>query len=193
MTRAAGGVCLTPHDLDSWIHQLARLLPTLHAGSADVRTREPRDADEFTVPESAERRGVWTAARDVVTAEPPPSEAVLTHGDYQHFNVLWSRGRLSALIDWSFSCIASPDLDVGHCRLNLAALYSPEIAERFRHAYESEAGRKVEPWWDIHQLLVYSDNWPTFIPVQVAGRAQVDVPGMTSRVEQLLDLALARL
>lgn len=193
MTRAAGRVWLTPHDLDPWIRQLATLLPTLHAGSAAVSTRQPRDLNALTVPESALRPEVWTAAKEVVTAERPQTEAVLTHGDYQHFNVLWSRGRLSALVDWSWSRIASPDLDVGHCRLNLAVLYSPEIAERFRRVYESEAGRQVEPWWDIHQLLAYSDNWPTFIPVQVAGRAPVDVRGMTGRVEKLLVMALARL
>jgi hypothetical protein len=193
MTRAAGRVWLTPPDLDSWIRQLATLLPTLHAGSADVRTRQRRDRDAFTVPEAAARPDVWTAARRVVTAESPPAEPVLTHGDYQHFNVLWSRGRLSALVDWSFAQIASPDLDVGHCRLNLAVLYSPEIAERFRRVYESEAGRCVDPWWDIHQLLAYSDEWPTFIPVQVAGRAPVELPGMTGRVEQLLAAALARM
>jgi aminoglycoside phosphotransferase (APT) family kinase protein len=193
MTRAPGRVWLTPPDIDSWIRQLATLLPPLHAGAADVWTRQPRAIDAFTVPESAVRPEVWTAARDVVTAERPQTEAVLTHGDYQHFNVLWSRGRLSALVDWSLSCIASPDRDVGHCRLNLAVLYSTEIAERFRRMYESEAGRRVEPWWDIHQLLAYSDDWPTFIPVQVAGRAPVDVRGMTGRVEQLLVMALARL
>jgi len=41
MTRAAGRVWLTPPDLDSWIHQLATLLPTLHAGSANVWTHQP--------------------------------------------------------------------------------------------------------------------------------------------------------
>jgi aminoglycoside phosphotransferase (APT) family kinase protein len=193
MTRATGRVWLTPPDLDAWIRQLANVLPTLHAGSADVWARPSRELRGFTVPESARRPHVWTAAHDVMKTERPQTEAVLTHGDYQHFNVLWSRGRLSALVDWSYACIASPDLDVGHCRLNLAALYSPEIAERFRLAYESEAGRQVEPWWDIRQLLAYGDSWPTFIPVQVAGRAPVDVRGMTDRVEQLLVIALARL
>ena len=115
------------------------------------------------------------------------------HGDYQHFNVLWSRGRLSALVDWSSAGIAHPDVDVGHCRLNLAVLHSAEVAERFRHAYEAEAGRRVEPWWDVHQLLAYDDSWQDFIPVQVAGRAPVDVRGMTGRVEELLAMALARL
>jgi hypothetical protein len=193
MSRAVGRVWLTPHEPDSWIRQIATLLPTLHAGSADVRTHRPRNFDEVTVPESARRPKVWTTARDVVATQPPQTQTVFSHGDYQHFNVLWSRGRLSALVDWSWSCIATPDVDVGHCRLNLAVLYSPEIAEKFRRIYESEAGRQVEPWWDIHQLLAYTDDWPNFIPIQVAGRAPVDVRGMTDRVEELLLLALARL
>jgi aminoglycoside phosphotransferase (APT) family kinase protein len=192
MTRAPGRVWLTPSDVDAWVRQMANLLPTLHAGSADVWTHERRDPDALVVPESAQRPEVWTAAKNLIAGEPPTSESVLTHGDYQHFNVLWSRGRLSALVDWSWSRAAPADVDVGHCRLNLAVLFSPDVAEDFRRAYESEAGRRVEPWWDAHEMLGYSDNWLNFIPVQVAGRAPVDVGGMTGRVEDLLGMALAR-
>jgi hypothetical protein len=59
--------------------------------------------------------------------------------------------------------------------------------------HETEAGRRLDPWWDIHQLLAYDDSWRDFIPVQVAGRAPVDLAGMTDRVEELLAHALARL
>lgn len=92
----------------------------------------------------------------VIATERPSGDAVFVHGDYQHFNVLWSRGRLSALVDWSATRIAPPDVDVdvSHCRLNLAVLFSVEVAERFRHAYESEAGRRVEPWCGRDRLAV---------------------------------------
>jgi aminoglycoside phosphotransferase (APT) family kinase protein len=193
MTRAPGRVWLTPPDLDAWIRQLATLLPSLHAGATGVWTGQPRDPSAVTVPRSARRPDVWLASKAVIATEEPSGAAVLAHGDYQHFNVLWSRGRLSALIDWSSSEIAPPDLDVGHCRLNLAVLFSAEVAERFRLAYEAEAGRRVEPWWDVHQLLAYDDSWRDFIPVQVAGRAVVDVRRMTGRVEELLAIGLARL
>jgi aminoglycoside phosphotransferase (APT) family kinase protein len=192
MTRAPGHVWLTPHDLDAWIRQLAAVLPSLHAGKGDALTGQPEARDPLTVPASARRPEVWTAAKRLMDTEAPSGDPVFVHGDYQHFNVLWSRGRLSALIDWTSSQLGPPDLDVGHCRLNLAVLYSAEVAERFRHAYEAEAGRRVEPWWDIRQLLAYDDSWQDFIPVQVAGRAPVDARGMTGRVEELLALALAR-
>ena len=193
MTRAPGRVWLTPSDHDAWIRQLATLLPGLHECAEGISTRELRDLDAIAVPASASRRDVWIAARRVLATEPPPGKAVFVHGDYQHFNIVWSRGRLSALVDWSSSELAPPDVDVGHCRLNLAVLYSVDVAERFRLAYESEAGRRVEPWRDIQQLLAYDDTWRDFIPVQVAGRAPVDVNGMTDRVEELLASALARL
>lgn len=192
MTRAPGRVWLPSHDLGPWIRQLAVLLPSLHVGAAGVWTSQPREPDALTVPASARRPEVWTAARRAIATARPPGDGVFVHGDYQHFNVLWSRGRLSALVDWGSSGIAPPDLDVGHCRLNLAVLYSAEVAERFRHVYESEAGRRVEPWWDVQQLLAYDDSWQDFIPLQVAGRAPVDVRGMTGRVEELLAMTLAR-
>jgi aminoglycoside phosphotransferase (APT) family kinase protein len=193
MTRAPGRVCLAPRDLDAWIRELAALLPVLHAGLAEVRAFPPRDVDSLAVPASANRPEVWTAARRAIESEPPIGEPVFVHGDYQHFNVLWWRGHLSALVDWSSARVAHPDIDVGHCRLNLAVLHSVDVAERFRLAYESEAGRRVDPWWDIHQLLAYDDGWREFIPIQVAGRAPLDVRGMTDRVEAMLATTLARM
>jgi aminoglycoside phosphotransferase (APT) family kinase protein len=193
MTRAPGHVWLAPADLGAWIRQLATLLPSVHAGAGSGLSIEALGVDPATVPASARRPDVWRAAASLGAARPPAGELVLVHGDYQHFNVLWSRGRLSALVDWSSARMGSPDIDVGHCRLNLAVLYSVGVAERFRHAYESEAGRRVDPWWDIRQLLSYDDTWREFIPVQVAGRARVDVRGMTARVEELLAKSLARL
>jgi hypothetical protein len=32
-------------------------------------------------------------------------------------------------------------------------LFSANVADRFREVYEAEAGRKVDPWWDVHSLL----------------------------------------
>lgn len=193
MTRTPGRVSLAPDDIDAWIRQLATTLPELHAGAAGVETFQTRDPNRLIVPASAHRPDLWAAAKRLIATGSPPAEVAFVHGDYQHFNVLWSRGRLSAVVDWSAAQMASPDIDVGHCRLNLAVLYSAAIAERFREIYESEAGRRVEPWWDVHQLLAYDDSWQHFIPVQVAGRAPVDVRGMTGHVEELLASALARM
>ena len=115
------------------------------------------------------------------------------HGDFQHFNFLWTRGRLTGVVDWGAASTEPPSADVGHCRLNLAVLFGADRAERFRLAYQAEAGRSVDPWWDLHALAAYGDAWRRFIPVQVNGRVPVDTGGMTARVEEVLAAALRRL
>lgn len=193
MARAPGRVWLTASDLDAWVAQMAAVLPRIHQARADVPSHRSDILEHFALASSTRRPDLWAEARRVLAEGPPPSEATFVHGDFQHFNLLWSRGRLSSVIDWSFARVGSPDIDVGHCRLNLGVLFSAELAERFRLAYEAEAGRGVDPWWDIHELLAYGSSWGEFIPLQVAGRRPVDTRGMTARVEELLAGALDRL
>ena len=121
---------------------------------------------------------------------PAPVGKSLIHGDYQHFNLLWTRRRLSGVIDWTWAGLGHPDRDVGHCRLNLAALFSLDWDHEFSAAYRAESGRPTDPWWDLFELCFYGDDWPRFIPVQVGGRATVDTVGMTDRVEELVAAAV---
>ncbi|MSQ23143.1 MAG: aminoglycoside phosphotransferase family protein [Chloroflexi bacterium] len=194
MTRVPGHVHLTPRDPDDWLRQMASILPRIHAAPISAPAYELGwGSYEPRVPDRARDPAVWRAAIAVVQGQRAPHEPTFIHADYQHFNLLWSRERLTGLVDWVFASVGPRDVDVGHCRLNLAILFSPDWAERFRQAYEAEAGRKVDPWWDLAELLYYSADWETFIPLQVGRRAVVDRAGMTERVEDLLVAALRRL
>ena len=145
------------------------------------------------MPVGASRPAVWEAAFGVMAAPPPKDTAVFLHGDFLPVNMLWSRGRITGLTDWNSIHRGARAIDVGHCRRYLAALYSPEWAERLRSLYESIAGVTLDPWWDLYALLHYDDSGPKWIRSQVAGRRPVDVPGMTSRVEVAIETALRRL
>lgn len=134
---------------------------------------------------------LWGQA-DELLASPAPTEESFIHGDYQHFNVLWSRARISGIVDWSLAGTGHPDRDVGHCRLNLAVLFSAEWAADFAMAYQAEAGRRIDRWWDVYEISRYGDgHMRRGIPIQAGRAAQVDVEGMNDRVEQLLADALA--
>jgi hypothetical protein len=87
------------------------------------------------------------------------------------------------------------ELDVAHCELNLAVLFSADVADRFRLAYESVSGRVCDPRWSIASLMDYIGDgpWSEFIPKQVAGRAPLDVAGMNARVEELVERTLDRI
>lgn len=85
------------------------------------------------------------------------------------------------------------EIDVGHCRLMLAALFSTDAAEDFLRMYEAEAGVRIDPRADIRALLDFGPSWATFIPQLVAGRAPTDPQGMPARVVNVLHAALRRL
>jgi aminoglycoside phosphotransferase len=195
MTRLPGRVDVTPADPEVWLRQMAAMAARIH----DVRVAalpflSRIDAAAPVVPASATRPAVWEAAFAVLRQQPPPGPAAgLIHRDFQHFNLLWRRGRLTGVVDWATSCTGPADFDIGHCRLNLAILFGADWAERLRLAYEAESGHAVDPWWDLYAATAYNDARRRVITVQVAGRAPVDTAGMTSRVEDLLQATLRRL
>jgi len=194
MTRVPGQVFLAPSDPDRWLRQMAAVLARLHAVPIDAPPwRRWRDPSTLRVPEWSAHPEAWERAIALAVEPPPEPTACFIHGDYQHFNMLWSRERLTGIVDWANALTGPPEIDVGHCRLNLAVLFSADWAERFRKAYEAEAGREVDPAWDIQSLLAYGAAWKQFIPVQVAGRIPVDAAHMDERVDTLAALVASRL
>jgi aminoglycoside phosphotransferase (APT) family kinase protein len=194
MTRLPGRPDVTPGDPEGWLRQIAAMVVRIHGlRVAAPPFRSRIDAAAPVIPASATRPALWEAAFAILRQQPPEPAACFIHGDFQHFNLLWRRGRLTGVVDWAMACTGPADFDAGHCRLNLAVLFGADRAERLRLAYEAEAGRAIDPWWDLYALTAYSDEWRRFIPVQVAGRAPVDTAGMTSRVEDLLSATLGRL
>jgi aminoglycoside phosphotransferase (APT) family kinase protein len=196
MTRLPGHVCLTPPDPDRWVAEIAAQLCRIHALPSMGSKFEPwMDPASLRVPVWSRRQRAWAEAIDVYRAGIPVGDTVFLHGDFQHFNILWSRGRLSGVVDWVGGSNGPPEVDVGRCRLNLAVLFSAERAERFRLDYEAGSGRALDPRWDVAALLSYIvyGRWQTFIPTQVAGRAPVDLDGMDARVEELLIATLRRM
>lgn len=194
MTRLPGHIDLTPRDPGDWLSRIAGRAASIH----DARVAAPAfqswiNAASLAPPASSARPRLWQDVIAVLRQPASPSDHCFIHHDFQHFNFLWTRGRLSGVVDWGMASTGPPGIDIGHCRLNLAVLFGAGWAERFRLAYEAETGRAVDPWWDLHAIVSYGDDWPRFIPVQVAGRAPVDTNGMTARVEELLETTLRRL
>lgn len=194
MTRVPGRVHLDPTDPDDWLAQMARTAAAIHDLDVPAQPFEPWfHPDEWSVPENATDPALWREAHHLLRQQPPETPAVFLHRDFQHFNLLWSREQLTGVVDWTFASTGPREIDVGHCRLNLAVLHGAARAERFRLAYEAETGTSLHPWWDLHASASYSDHWLETIPVQVDGRVPVDVEGMTRRVEDLIAGILERI
>lgn len=79
-------------------------------------------------------------------------EVALLHGDYWPGNVIWSGGRIAAVIDWEDAAIGAPASDVACCRAELNALYGPDAMRLFTECYLQLHPRDVSglPLWDFY-------------------------------------------
>ncbi|GAB3928181.1 hypothetical protein GCM10011575_11720 [Microlunatus endophyticus] len=183
MTEVGGRVELAPADLDSWVRRLARVQASIHelpptlAGAREGWFDPGVDLGWIT--DTGLRRAALQAADG-----PMDGQRVFVHGDYQHFNVLWTDGRVTGVVDWTMAGVGPRGIDVGHCMLNLAGLFSAATAENYLQCYQRAAGVRVDPRAVLRALLIWSPEWLDFIPVQVAGRAAVDLAGMSGRVAE---------
>lgn len=191
MSFVPGEVDLAPADVDGRLRELAAILVAIHATGIEARPYESWTPS--TLPPWAGRDDLWVRAFETAWALPLTLPSVFLHRDFQHFNVLWRHGRVSGVVDWPSAGTGPRGIDVGHCRLNLAVLYSAEVAERFLTIYEALAGERVDPRADVTAFCSFGPDWPGFIPRQVAGRVPLDTAGMRSRVEDVLRRALRRL
>jgi len=164
MTRVPGRVVWNPSNPEDWANQLATTLAALH--------RTPLDCVDLSfLPDAGvtlESR-IAAVARDAVLidAYPHGPEArellqrllprlrpvapVLTHGDFYPGNVLWTRGRLQAIVDWDYAALSAPDVDVAKCCVALATQHSEEAADSFLRAYEAASGQRLLQlhFWDL--------------------------------------------
>jgi aminoglycoside phosphotransferase (APT) family kinase protein len=98
---------------------------------------------------------VWRQAADIVRERPPETAMTLIHRDYHPENTLWSRGRLTGVVDWTQASSGPPQLDLAHMRWNLAADHGQQLADRFLACYRSMTGAELpgQPYWDLVSLM----------------------------------------
>ena len=202
MRKLPGRIDLDPVDRSSWLQQQADALAAIHAVPIRPSTEKRRDEvarfrehlRTLSPPPWSAHRERWAEALEAVDAVGPPTKTrTFGHGDFQHFNLLWSRGRLTGVVDWGSGRSYPPGRDAGHNRLNLVILYGSEVAEDFRRRYESAVGRAVDPWWDLVETLVFLPSWGDTIRLQVRGRIPFAVDAMHRRVDAHLPVLLDRL
>jgi aminoglycoside phosphotransferase (APT) family kinase protein len=80
----------------------------------------------------------------------PPGPRGLIHRDYHPENTLWSRGRLTGVVDWTGASHGPLAVDAGHMRWNLAISYGIDVADAFLR--RTSAGSD-QPYWDVVTAL----------------------------------------
>ena len=177
MSRVSGRVQMAPRDLDGWLLQLAEVLPAIHAVEGEELGEVQRyqtwaDLDALAAPEWTREPEAWAAVIALAQAPRPRVRQRFIHRDYHPMNVLWSRGRLSGVVDWTNASVGPPGNDVAWCRQNLVASRGLKAAERFREFHEVVAGEEQHPVWDALGLI---EGLP-----EPGGLAQLRDVGLTS-------------
>jgi aminoglycoside phosphotransferase (APT) family kinase protein len=201
LERLPGRIELAPTDPGSWLQQMAETLATIHDLPPVPGERPPPEErggvpwSDFTQPPPpwSAHPEKWTAAMAIAADWPAPAwPSTLVHGDYQHFNLLWSRGRLTGVVDWGGPPPRPLGSDLGHCRLNLAALYGTAVADDFLARYTALTGRTVDPWCDVFEVAIFLPTWAPTLLRQVGGRIPIDAATIHANVDAHLASVLAR-
>jgi len=153
LTRLAGRPDLQPRNLDSWLRQQAEALPPIHAVEGDDLSRLERyvpwiDLDGLQPPRWSRETEAWGRVIALARGPRPRVRWRFIHRDYHPMNLLWSRGRLTGVVDWTNARYGPPGIDVAWARQNLVVSHGVEVAERFRAFAEQALGREQDPVWD---------------------------------------------
>ncbi len=147
-------------DAGGFCHQLAETLAQIHDvdGTAEAQLDPYRlyyDRPRATPARWMPATPVWRQATAAVHEPPPPTTMTLIHRDYHPENTLWSRRRLTGVVDWTQASWGPPALDLGHMRWNLVADHGQAVADRFLACYWAKVGAVFDdqPYWDLVSLL----------------------------------------
>lgn len=160
MARLPGRPVGAPRDLDDFLRTLACTLAELHALPVDridflpeqrVATTRALDREAPDAADDSLLTSLLQAARAGWPAAQVNARRRIVHGDFWPGNVLWSRSRLSGVIDWELPSLGEPTRDVATCRGDLSVLFGLTAADQFRAYYQAASPEPVRDaaFWDV--------------------------------------------
>lgn len=115
------------------------------------------------------RPELWEKAIAAASAPAPRGRRCFIHRDYHPENILWSRGRLTGVVDWTSGSWGPAAVDTGHMRWNLALSYGLDAGDEFLRVYRSLAPEPSEDegHWDLVTVLdlvpeLEASEWSAF-------------------------------
>jgi aminoglycoside phosphotransferase (APT) family kinase protein len=167
MTRLPGKPLVRPRDVKRYVGGLAESLAQIHR----VKAKDHDLGHLGTFLRDGMREEIARGVPDPLKRDPLAAgiharladafegvkwlEPTLVHDDYFPGNVVWYRGKVAGVVDWSTAEIGDPRADVSQCRIDLAMMYGPQAAGAFLGAYKEAAdGDLPDVWyWDLFRGL----------------------------------------
>jgi aminoglycoside phosphotransferase (APT) family kinase protein len=144
MSRLPGRSDISPTDIDSWIRQVAHALAAIHetdttAAAGSLLGDPPLghwaigDWERLQLaPSALVDRCVAAIRRHRLLPDGAP---VLAHGDFHAANLVWDRGTLTGVVDWSAARRSSRWFEFAQCRAGLALLFGMRGVRRLTKHY----------------------------------------------------------
>jgi aminoglycoside phosphotransferase (APT) family kinase protein len=193
MTRLRGHDVLSPSDIDAFLDGLVEALRAIHAAPLPEATGlgpyVPWGLDDLVgAPSWSRRPDVWRRAIEIAHGPVPAYTPVLCHRDFHPGNVLWHRGRVSGVVDWTHTCLGPAAADIAHCRENLALLFGLDVADEFARRYGPVDDLA---WFDL--VDVVGAETPEVWRWHDAGRTDLTLDLVIRTYDALLAAAVDRL
>lgn len=113
-------------------------------------------ADERAVPTWTTSPQAWLAAFEICDQPAPSGTTTLIHRDYHPGNVLVDHGVITGIVDWPNACAGPPEIDIAHCRVNLAITHGLAVAAGFAAAALTDPRRQA--YWDVVDAVDWLDE-----------------------------------
>lgn len=143
------------------LEALAQTLVDIH--HFEPGPRRPRDYQSWAppskrvVPPWARRPVLWKEAFELLDQPTPGYTGTFLHRDFHLGNVLWSRARISGVVDWVETSWGPAALDVAHAASYLSMLHGGEASARFTDAYHRRAAdrhaRDEFRYWNVMDIV----------------------------------------
>lgn len=204
MTFEPGRPVHLPKDEPTFTRALVDALVHIHTGGPPSSTGHRDQAarlDAHVQEESPRRSGVdvdpdlWSHIRRLwpsVERRPP----TLIHDDYHPGNVLWHRGQISAIVDWTAPGLGQAAADACYLRLDVSLVRGLESGDAVVAAYEAAMGERIpdRPFWDLLSATrcvgianLWYESWIDF------GIPGISLPVVEDRLAAFVARALAEL
>jgi aminoglycoside phosphotransferase (APT) family kinase protein len=202
-----GQQIIQPSDESAWVTELAQILAHIHAiplteadqrflldGNDEVVWFLRNEKSKEHMLRHPDGRSSWQAVHDLLpTIQPVPP--ALMHIDYWLGNILWQKGRITAVLDWEEASFGDPGYDVAYLRLELAMLGGAPLADAFLAAYEQANGRSLPTlaFWELAAAARFMPDPEGMISEWQALQAGVyDVAAVKQNFRNFLASALKR-
>lgn len=136
---------------------LATALAQIHQVQATIPVRRYESwawEAKFVVPDWSRDPNLWHSAFNLLRHhEPPSTDSVFLHRDFQPRNVLWDAGRVSGIVDWVEASIGPRWLDVAHCSTHLAIQHDSSVGQEFGRIYAAFTDATPQPYLDVMDIV----------------------------------------